>query len=145
MNSYETAVVVLTVISVISFLINFVMFLKITEMRVHLNQVHASMGSILTRILGLEQITSKLTTGFSEFMDSFGDIIDHLGMMNMNGTHSQLFRTTDGKYSATSLEDLVDKIKKDGKDSEYFKDHSIDDFKNLFEDDDDEDEFLKDK
>jgi len=143
MNSYENILTILLVVSVLSLILNFIMFSKLTEMRVHLNQVHASMGSILTRILGLEQLTSKLSIGFTEFMNSFEDVLDHITMPGLHGSSSQLFRTTDGKYTATSLEDLVEKIKKDGKSSEYFKDEDMDNFRSLFEDDEDEEDFLK--
>jgi hypothetical protein len=104
------------------------------------------MGTIISRLLGMEHMLAKLGNSFTEFINTTGDMIDKLSMMSMFPM-GKVYKTSDGKFTASSIEDLMDKVKNSKKDADYFSDDELDNLKKLFEvneedDDDDEDDYL---
>lgn len=138
MSTVEVIVVVSAVVSVLSLVLNFIMYGYINSMRVQTTQMHVGLGSVLGKIIGLEQLTGKIANGLSEFVDVTGNLIDR--MDGMTGPNGQLYRTADGKYTAQTLEELIAKIKSDNADEEYFSDDDITKLRRMFEQDDDEDD-----
>lgn len=138
MSTVEVIVVVSAVVSVLSLVLNFIMYGYINSMRVQTTQMHVGLGSVLGKIIGLEQLTGKIANGLSEFVDVTGNLIDR--MDGMTGPNGQLYRTADGKYTARTLEELIAKIKSDNADEEYFSDDDITKLRRMFEQDDDEDD-----
>lgn len=138
MSILELVVVVCAVACVLSLILNFIMYAYLSSMRVHITQLHAGMGSMLGKILGIEQLTVKLATGMSEFIDATGELVDRVDMMM--GNKSAAYRTADGKYSANTLEELINKIREDQSSDDYFSDDDIKKLRDLFEDDDDDTE-----
>jgi hypothetical protein len=142
MNVIEVVLVASSVINVILLVLVFIMYANISTMKIHLTQVHAGLGSVLGKMLAMEQVISKLAMGFSEFVEMSGNLIDRLNGELSDTETGALYRTIDGKYSASSLEELMEKIKGNEDDRNTFNE-DIDRLKNIFEDDDtlsDEDE-----
>jgi len=137
MSTVEVIVVVSAVVSVLSLVLNFIMYGYINSMRVQTTQMHVGLGSVLGKIIGLEQLTGKIANGLSEFVDVTGNLIDR--MDGMTGPNGQLYRTADGKYTARTLEELIAKIKSDNADEEYFSDDDITKLRRMFEQDDEDD------
>lgn len=138
MSTVEVIVVVSAVVSVLSLVLNFIMYGYINSMRVQTTQMHVGLGSVLGKIIGLEQLTGKIANGLSEFVDVTGNLIDR--MDGMTGPNGQVYRTADGKYTARTLEELIAKIKSDNADEDYFSDDDITKLRRMFEQDDDEDD-----
>lgn len=138
MSILELVVVVCAVACVLSLILNFIMYTYINSMRVHITQLHAGLGSMLGKILGIEQLTGKLAGGMTEFIDMTGELIERIDMMI--GNKQAAYRTADGKYSASTLEELINKIREDQASDEYFSDDDINKLRDLFEDDDDDEE-----
>lgn len=133
----ELVVVVCAVTGVLSLILNFIMYTHMNSMRVHVTQLHAGMGSVLGKVLGIEQLTAKLAGGMTEFVDVTGELVERMDMMV--GNKQAAYRTADGKYSANTIEELINKIKQDNSSDEYFSDDDIKKLRDLFEDDDDDD------
>jgi predicted extracellular nuclease len=138
MSILELVVVISAVVCVLSLILNFIMFVYINSMRVHTTQLHAGLGSMLGKILSLEQLTGKIANGMTEFINVTGELVERIDMMT--GNKQPVYRTADGKYSASTLEDLINKIREDNNSDEYFSDDDIKKLRDLFEDDDDDDE-----
>ena len=137
MSIMELVVVVCAVTGVLSLILNFIMYTHMNSMRVHVTQLHAGMGSVLGKVLGIEQLTAKLAGGMTEFVDVTGELVERMDMMV--GNKQAAYRTADGKYSANTIEELINKIKQDNSSDEYFSDDDIKKLRDLFEDDDDDD------
>ena len=138
MSTVELVVVVTAVVSVLSLILNFIMYGFISSMRVQTTQMHVGLGSMLGKIMGIEQTLVKLSNGFSEFIDVTGDLLDR--MNGASGSNGLAYRTADGKYTAHTLEELIAKIKSDSADGEYFTDDDITKLRHMFEEDDDDDD-----
>lgn len=134
MTIIETVFVVSSAINILLFFLVFYLVISIVQMKTYINQMHLGLGNLVGRIVGIEQGVMRLGSGFTDFIKTTEDMIDKM----TDEMHvSQIYRTMDGKYSAKSLDELINKIKKSGDDSEYFSDDEIDKLKNLFEQDDD--------
>jgi hypothetical protein len=96
------------------------------------------MSNLLNRSLLQEQILSKVALTLEEFVETAGQLLDQFNMEG-SGKVGQLYRTMDGKYSANTLEELVDKIKKNDDEGKYFQEEDMDKLRQLFEEDDDDD------
>jgi len=134
MTIIETVFVVSSVINVLLLFLVFYLVVNIVQMKTYINQMHLGLGNIVGRILGIEQGVIRLGTGFTDFIKTTEDMIDKMTDELQIG---QIYRTTDGKYSAKSLDELINKIKQSGDDTEYFSDDELNKLKNLFEQDDD--------
>jgi hypothetical protein len=83
-----------------------------------------------------------------KFFEKLGNAVHEL-VMTLNerftrpDNYHTMYRTMDGKYTASSLEDLLIKIRRDGAEKEYLSDDEIDTLRRMFEaeaeDDEDED------
>lgn len=134
----ELVLTVLIVVNIITLILTFLIYTSLLTMKTHIAQMHSGMGTILSRIINTEQLVAKLGSGFTEFINVTGEVVDKLSSV-MTGTtkFGQIYRTADGKYVASSLEELVEKIKNDSSESDYFTQEEIDRLKKLFEQDDD--------
>lgn len=120
-------------INIIMGILTFLLFLSNIQMRTQIQQIHSAMSTTLNKLLFMEQMLSKLGHSFAEFIK----ITDNV----MFPSHNQmLFKTSDGKYAAKSLDELIDKIKNDGSQEEYFNEDEIDKLKKMFETDDDDEQ-----
>ena len=138
MGISEVVVVVCAVVSVLSLALNFIMFAYLNSMRVQTAQMHVGLGSVLGKVLSLEQITAKMANGMTEFIDVTGNLIERMdGVMSQN---RPAYRTSDGRYTANTLEELIEKIKEDNADAQYFTEDDITKLRRMFEEDDDDDD-----
>ena len=136
MSITEVLLVVSTVINVFSIIIIFIMFLNILNMKMQVQQIHTGLSTTLAKLFTIEHVLGKIGNGFSEFIRLTESMVDHV-----NGTNDKvLYKTTDGRYTARTVDELIDKIKKDGNSDEYFTDEELDKLKNMFNSDDDNDE-----
>jgi hypothetical protein len=136
MTIVETVLVVSAVLNVIQLLLIFVLFTNFMSIKIQIQQMHTGLGVALNKLIGLEQVTSKMAASFTDFIKITEDLVDKSDDMRIG----HLYRTSDGKYSAKSVDELIDKIKNDGNQSEYFSDEEINKLRSLFEEDDDEDD-----
>ena len=111
-----------------------------------------------------ESNLQKVGTSFAEFTNIMEVLVDRFEMTSdgrgLNSKLGMMYRTLDGKYAAESLEDLINKIKKDGTEDNYLSTDELDNLRKMFEttdnpfddtdfddvdDDGDEDEFNPDQ
>jgi hypothetical protein len=121
-------------------------------MKLLTQQLHQAMAGLAARAQQQEIIMHKLAASFNEFTNLIGTVVDRLedfplmGMPPMKG--GMLYRTLDGKYAAPSLEDLINKIKKDGTETNYLSEEEIEQLRRMFnedEEDNSDDDFNPDK
>ena len=148
--------IILTVISIVNFILLFLMLSVYKENNVQqllINQMHVAMGNIVGKLHVQEIYIQKLGSTLSEFTNLMDSVIDRLDTplsQLFNGKGGALYKTIDGKYTAGSLEDLVDKLKGDGVEDKYLSDDELTELRNMFEipeddSDDDADDFNPDK
>jgi ATP-dependent Zn protease len=112
-----------------------VVFANLIKIKTLIEQMHVGLGGIVSKIMFIEQTTSKMAQGFTEFIQMTEGMVDQIDDTRKFG---QIYKTSDGKYSAKTLDELIDKIKNSGEESEYFSDDEISKLKNLFEQDEDD-------
>lgn len=139
MNISDFVLVVVSVVVVISLFLNFIMFNHITNMNIFVNQLHTGLSNMLNRTVMMEQILGKVGSTLEELVVAAENLIDNLGPTG-GGKMGSLYRTMDGKYSAETLEELVEKIKENQEEEKYFKDEDMDKLRKLFEEDDEGEE-----
>lgn len=141
MTVSETVLVVLTVVNVIGLFINLSVYKDNNTIKILMTQMHGALGTAVGRLQAQEQYLQRLGSAFSDFtnlMESIAEKIEQASSPSGMG----IFRTIDGKYSASSLQDLIEKIKQDGREGEYLSDDEIEGLRKMFEnDDDDENDF----
>lgn len=106
------------------------------NMKIQLQQVHTGLATALTKLFATEHVLGKLANGFTEFIKLMENTIDQ----TTDFGHKILYKTTDGKYTANTVDDLINKIKQDGKGDEYFTDEELDKLKKMFDPEDDDDD-----
>jgi hypothetical protein len=111
------------------------MYTNLISAKVLINQMHVGMASVLGKVISLELVVSKMAAGFTEVVNVTEDALDR-----MSGNSTQIYKTRDGKYNARSLDELLEKIREAGAESEYFSDSDIDKLRDMFEEEEDEDE-----
>lgn len=113
------------------------MFTSNIKNTLYISQLHTGMTTILGRVLSVEATTVKIANSFTEFINSTGDMMDKLMMINSPNRMNSIYKTTDGKFTASSLDELIGKIKKSGSETDYFNDEELDKLKKMFEESDD--------
>lgn len=138
MNEVTSTIIAASfIINIITLVIVAVNYIGNVKNVLYVQQLHTGMTSILARILALEATTTKIGNSFTDFINTTGDMIDKLMMMNSSNRMNPLYKTVDGKFTATSIDELIDKIKQSGSESKYFNEDEIDKLKKMFEDNDD--------
>lgn len=127
---------------------NLVLLLKICQdqivTKINVENIKTAFAVIHGKLSNIEILNAKLGSGFNEFINMTGEMVDRIDDM-MKGTGAvPMYRTMDGKFSARSLDELIKKIKKENKESDYLTDEEMKKLKELFdsetEDSDDDDE-----
>lgn len=132
MSITEVIFVVTSVINVLTILLTFTVFVNTLQTKNQVNQIYQSMSTVLMKLFAIEQMTSKIGNSFAEFIKLTEDAFDAKSPM--------LYKTTDGKYSAKTIDELIDKIKNDDASDEYFDEEELDKLKRLFDNDEDLDD-----
>lgn len=147
----------LKIILVTSTVINFVLLFLILSMykdnnaqKLLISQMHTALGTAIGKLHMQEMYLQKLGSAFSDFTDLMDGVVEKLNnpMAQFFNEKSALYKTLDGKYTATTIEDLIEKIKNDGMEDKYLSEDEIDNLRRMFESDDDlddEDDFNPDK
>ena len=134
MTIVETVLVASSVINVILLVLVFVLYINFLSVKLHVNQIFNGVATVLNKLVHLEQVTGKMAAGFTEFIKMTEDMVDRMD----DGRAGQVYRTTDGKYSAKSLDELINKIKDDGSETDYFSDDEMKNLRSLFEEDEED-------
>lgn len=117
-------------------LVKDVMMLKLLS-----QQLQTTMTAIGNKINMHDVMLVKIGNAFNELTLMLGTLVDKFSMMDDRSQSGSLYRTMDGKYMGTSLEDLIKKIQADGAEQSYLSQDEIEGLKRLFEDmDDNEDD-----
>lgn len=136
MNLTEVTLVISLVINLFSIVLLFIMFMNIMNMKNQLQQVHTGLATALTKLFTTEHTLVKLSNGFTEFIRLMENAVDQTN----NFGNKILYKTSDGKYTANTVDELIDKIKQDGNSDEYFTDDELDKLKKMFDPEDDSDD-----
>jgi hypothetical protein len=108
-----------------------------------IKELQIGLMTTLNKVHGLEHLTNKIGSSFTEFINITNNLVDKMSGMSNGSRHGHLYKTTDGKYSATSIDELINKIKNANEESQYFSDEELDKLRNMFSnEDDDDDDFL---
>lgn len=144
MTIAEVVLIILLVVNVIMLFMNMSVYRDNHSIKLLIGQMHGALGNTISRIQAQEMYLQKLGNAFSEFTELTERIAERLENDNIRNASMGMFRTIDGKYSAPSLEKLIEKIKKDGNENEYLSEDELDGLRSLFEEtndiDDDEDD-----
>jgi hypothetical protein len=135
MSITEVLLVVSAVVNVLTILLAFGIFIYILNVKNQIQHIYQAMSTVLMKLFTLEQLTSKIGNSFADFIKLTEDAFD----FSKDPKNVTLYKTTDGKYSAKTIDELIDKIKKDGSGEEYFNDEELDKLKRLFDNEDDDD------
>jgi hypothetical protein len=130
MSIIEVILVVSLVIHVFSIIILFLNFMSLMTMKVQIQQMHVGLATTLGKLFTIEQLMAKIGNGFTEFVGLAENMMD-------GPSNRVVYKTADGKYTAQTVDDLIEKIKKDGKSDEYFSDEELDKLKKMFDPEDD--------
>ena len=132
----QMVLVALTIFNVLILGLVFMTYVMMLNTKYQINQIHAAMTTIVTKLLGMEQVLGKVVNALSDLTEVNSEVFDQISMNFGEGTMGNVYRTMDGKYSSNTLEGLVDKIKKDGKEKDYLTE-DMDQLRELFESEDD--------
>ena len=84
-------------------------------------------------------LINKLGHTTSDLTNTISDLLDNMAG-EMSNRPGAIFKTKDGKYTATSWEELITRIRNDGMEDKYFSQKDIDELKNMFESEEDDDD-----
>jgi hypothetical protein len=130
MSIIEVLAVILAVINVILLFLLFNVYKEVSRLYLYIKQTHDAQGSIVAKLLGIEAVLGKVAAGFAEMVGATEDMMDKLDMTFMGPP--QMYQTTDGKYTAPSIDELIKKIRKDSLEQKYFSDEDLLNLKSMF-------------
>jgi hypothetical protein len=134
MTIVETVFVVSTVFNVLCMVLIFVVFANMIKIKTLIEQMHMGLGGVVGKVVAIEQTTNKMAQSFTEFIKMAEAVVDR---MDDDERISSIYKTSDGKFSARTLDELINKIRSSGEESEYFSSDELDKLKNLFSEDED--------
>ncbi len=132
--------IVLGIINLMLLFFVFSLFKDNSALKLLITQMHAGLGNLSTRILNQDAYLQKVGASFAEFTTIMEDLVERMDspehMMGPNPKLGMMYRTLDGKYAAGSLEDLINKIKKDGTQESYLSPEELSDLRKMFDGED---------
>lgn len=134
MTIVETVFIVSTVFNVLCIFLIFVVFANMIKIKTLIEQMHMGLGGVVGKVVAIEQTTNKMAQSFTEFIKMAEAVVDR---MDDDEKISSIYKTSDGKFSARTLDELINKIRSSGEESEYFSSDELDKLKNLFSEDED--------
>lgn len=138
MTLTEVVLVISVAFNITTMFVVLSMYRDMGLMKMLIGQIHGALGNVAGKVHTQEAYLQKLGNAFSDFtnlMESVAEKID----MAANIRQGSVYRTMDGKYAASSLQDLIEKIRKDGVENEYLSEEELEGLRQLFSDDDDDD------
>lgn len=151
MSGLEVLIIVLCVLNAVTLGLLVSYSKDSVAQKLLVTQMHTALGTLSGRLAEQSAYLQKVGNAMTEFTNVMDNAVENMSRMPMGpgGQMGMLYRTLDGKYSAQSLEDLIDKIKKDGAEENYLSEDEINGLRKLFEDklfeDNDEEDFNPDK
>jgi hypothetical protein len=116
------------------------LYKDIISVKLLTQQLHQAMAGLAMRAQQQEVILHKISASFNEFTNLVGSVVDRLEdfplMAGPPMKGGMLYRTLDGKYAGSSLEDLMKKIKDDGAEGNYLSEEEIEQLRRMFNEDD---------
>jgi len=107
----------------------------------HLVELRTMVTGLNLRLLSHEKYFDKLGTGMNQLVSIYNNSMDSSGYHTM-------YRTMDGKYTAKSLDELMNKLQQDGVAKEYLSEEELEGFRRMFREydrDNDQDEDIGDE
>jgi hypothetical protein len=121
-------------------------FLALLMMTIRLSFIISEMATIIKSIYvsinKIEQMSQATMQASENFVDALSEVTKEESTFLEHPRTFKLFRTEDGKHSSTTVDGLIEKMRKDPKYREITND-DIDEIRKLFEDnteDDDDDQ-----
>lgn len=139
MNVTETVLIGLAIINALLLILAFLTYINTLGLKFYLTQVHTGLSSVLVKLHSLEQFSQKLGNSFNEFIQVVEGMMEKMDEA-MQMKRGQIYKTMDGKYTAGSIEELIEKIRNNNEEEDYFSEEEMEKLRNLFETDDDEEE-----
>lgn len=139
MTTVTLVMILIALINVFVLFINISLFKDLITIKLLITQMHTGLGMVANKLQTQENYLHKLGNAFSEFTELMDGVAEKLSMA-FNPKTGMMYKTMDGKYAASSLEELLDKISKDGEESNYLSKDEIDNLRRLFEEDDEDDD-----
>lgn len=136
MTTSELVFTISSVVNILLLVFVIIMYMTIFEMRLYIRQLHTGVSNLLSRVLTIETVMNKIGMGLTELTNFSGNIIE----MITAGKTGKIFKTTDGKYVASSLEELLNKVQQDNAESDYFSEDDLEKLRSMFEQDDSDEE-----
>jgi len=136
-------ILVLTVVGIVNIILLFInlsIFKDLILMKVLITQMHNLLGVMGNKLQSQENYLHKIGNAFTEFTTLIENITDKLNSRGPFGMMGTMYKTMDGKYAASSLEELVDKIKADGNEDNYLSSDELEELRRMFDDDGDDDD-----
>jgi hypothetical protein len=123
------------IFSLLSLLLVFGVFVLMLNLKNQVSQIYTAMATTVNKLLSIEILTGKMANSFAEYVDVASELVERNRDTMMGDSHQAIYRTLDGKYTASSLEQLLNNIKKDGNADKYLSD-DMENLRKLFESDD---------
>ena len=126
----EMVIAALLVVNLFIGLLVFSSFKDLQNVKLLNQQTHAAMGTMVGRLLNLETAVGSVMAGLTDLVNFTENIVDKVEF-----DITQEYRTPDGKFRASSMDELMDKMRRDKEGPEDF----MGNLRNLFEQPDDDD------
>ena len=111
----------------------------LATMKLLVQQLHGVFGNVLTKLSSQELMLAKVGNAFNELTTLMGSVVDKLNFFD-GPPMGSVYRTMDGKFTGSTLEELIKKIQSAGQEQNYLSPEEVDGLRKLFEDDADEDD-----
>ena len=141
MNVTETVLVGVAIINVLLLFLVFSIYVSMMGLKFNISQIHSGISTAIIKLTAIEQFSQRLGTSFTEFINVVEGMMERLDNV-MHIKNGQVYKTVDGKYTAGSIEELIEKIKRNNEEDDHFSEEEMDKLRNLFETDDDDETSL---
>lgn len=130
----EAVVLISCVVNVITLFIIFNLYSTVKSKELYISQVHSAVSHVLLKIGGLENGMGKLTSGVTDVINSYADLVERLSKPPSFGNIPA------DKFM--SMEEFMDMVNGNGKNKKFdsMSQDEIDTLKNMFSSDEDEDD-----
>lgn len=141
MTIFEVMLILVGVLNILFMAFMIPLIKDIVAIKLLMTQLHTATTTLASRAINQELMISKLGTSFADFVNMASNMIDRIDMVGGSG---RIYKTADGKFSGTSIQDLMDKIKQAGEEDDYISkedmSNDMDRLRKMFEQQDDTDD-----
>lgn len=141
MTILDVMLILIGVLNVLFMALIIPLIKDIVAIKLLMTQLHSATTALASRAINQELMISKLGSSFADFVNMATNMIDRIDMISGSG---RIYRTADGKFSGTSIQDLMDKIRNAGEEGEYMSkedmENDMDRLRKMFEQPDDTDD-----